>query len=64
MRRTDFFDFPTHLLLQLVNFKEIGAAYGVEESAVTQASRCVVMEMEGGESFRKAVGLLVEKYEV
>ncbi|HYA43040.1 MAG TPA: hypothetical protein VEF34_17190 [Syntrophobacteraceae bacterium] len=46
------------------NVKEIGAAYGVGESAVTQPSCRVVLEMEGGESFSKAVGLLVKKLEV
>jgi hypothetical protein len=33
-----------------LKLKEIGAAYGVGESAVTQASRRVVLEMEGSES--------------
>jgi len=47
-----------------LKLKEIGAAYGVGELAVTQISRRVVLEMEGGESFCKAVGLLVKKLEV
>jgi hypothetical protein len=39
-------------------------AYGVRESAVAQASRRLVLQMEGSESLRKAVGLLVRKLEV
>jgi len=46
------------------NLKETGAAYGDGESAVTRASSRFVSELTGGESFRKAVGLLVKKLEV
>ena len=46
------------------NVKETGQAYGVGDSALTRASRGVVLEMEGSQSFRKAVGLLVQKLEV
>jgi len=42
-----------------VKLKEIGAAYGVGESAVTQASRSVAEEMERNESLRKSVEILV-----
>ena len=38
--------------------KEIGAAYGVGESAVTQASRRVAKEMKQNASLRKSVGML------
>ena len=38
-----------------LKLKEIGTAYAVGESAVTQASRRVVLEMKGSESLRKAV---------
>ena len=38
--------------------KEIGAAYGVGESAVTQASRRVAEEMKQNARVRKSVGML------
>jgi putative transposase len=38
--------------------KEIGAAYGVGESAVTQASRRVAKEMKQNASLRKSNGML------
>jgi chromosomal replication initiation ATPase DnaA len=38
--------------------KEIGAAYGVGESAVTQASRRVAEEMKQNTRLRKSVGML------
>ncbi len=41
--------------------QEIGAAYGMGESAVTQASRQVAEEMEQSESVRISVGMLEEK---
>jgi REP element-mobilizing transposase RayT len=41
-----------------LKLREIGAAYGVGDSAVTQASRRVAEEMEQSESVRKAVGRL------
>jgi REP element-mobilizing transposase RayT len=41
-----------------LKLKEIGTAYGVGESAVTQASRRVSEAMKQSESVRKAVGML------
>lgn len=41
-----------------LKLKEIGAAYGVGESAVTQASRRVADEMKQSESVRKSVGMI------
>jgi len=41
-----------------LKLKEIGAAYGVGESAVTQASRRVAEEMKQNVSVRKSVGML------
>jgi hypothetical protein len=41
-----------------LKLKEIGAAYGVGESAVTQASRRVTEEMKQNVSVRKSVGML------
>lgn len=41
-----------------LKLREIGAAYGEGDSAVTQASRRVAKEMEQSESVRKAVGML------
>jgi chromosomal replication initiation ATPase DnaA len=38
--------------------KEIGAAFGVTESAVTQASRRVAEALKGNESLRTRVGEL------
>lgn len=44
-----------------LKLKQIGAAYGVGESAVTQASRRVVEEMERSEPLRKSVGIIEAK---
>ena len=41
-----------------LKLKEIGAAYRVGESAVTQASRRVAEEMKQNVSVRKSVGML------
>jgi chromosomal replication initiation ATPase DnaA len=41
-----------------LKLKEVGAAYGVGESAVTQASRRVGEEMKRSESVRKSIGML------
>ena len=41
-----------------LKLKEIGAAYGVGESAVTQASGRVAEEMKQSESARKSVGMI------
>ncbi len=41
-----------------LKLKEIGAAYGVGDSAVTQASRRVAEEMRQNLSMRKSVGML------
>ncbi len=41
-----------------LKLREIGAAYGVGESAVTQASRRVAKEMKQNASLRKSIGML------
>jgi chromosomal replication initiation ATPase DnaA len=47
-----------------LGLKEIGAVYGVGESAVTQASRRVEAEMERNRAVRESIALIEETLKV